>query len=248
MRAGGGRVGQERRPLFDGCAEHLAAFRIRRQVVPGVLDPERHVPRFVHAGAAHDVRGHRVRRVSLDERQVLEERALAQDGQQERCLREVLLLEERTQRRLRLRRRVLQTSAVGQRPLRERLDVARLVDDLRGQEHHDLGEPRVDPRDELRRDVERRVLVLGEVGHDLAHRTLHVDGQLRQVRPRDVARGVPLGPGRLLVERRDVVRPHAVELVHREREPRRRPPPPPRRAGRTRSRDPRRRGSAPPCP
>ena len=113
------------------------------------------------------------------------------------------------------------STAARQRALRERLDVAGLVHDLRRQEQHDLGEVRMDARDELRGDVERRVFVLGEVGHDLADRALDVGRQHGQLIPRDVGRRVPLLRGRLVVEGRDVLRPHAVALQLGVREGRR---------------------------
>ena len=113
--------------LLDRVAQHLGPIRIGGQVVPGVLDAEGDVAGLVDPGPAHDVRGDGVGRVPLDEREVLQERALAEDGQQERCLGEVLLLEQRPQRLLRDRRRALEPAAVRERALRERLDVARLV-------------------------------------------------------------------------------------------------------------------------
>ena len=54
--------------MFHRPAQLVAPIRVGGQVVPGVLDAERDVPRLVHPGAAHDVGGHRVGRVPLDER------------------------------------------------------------------------------------------------------------------------------------------------------------------------------------
>jgi hypothetical protein len=56
------------------------------------------VARLVRARAASQVRGDPVGRVHLDEAQEIQESPLAQDGQQERCLREVLELQEREKR------------------------------------------------------------------------------------------------------------------------------------------------------
>ena len=70
-------------------------------------------------------------------------------------------------------------AAAGARALHEDVDVARLVGELRGEEHRDLGVGGVDARQEARRHVERRQLVLGEEGHHLTDGALERGGQRR---------------------------------------------------------------------
>ena len=64
-RAGGLR--QERGPLFHRPAQLVAPVRVGGQVVPGVFDAERDMPRLVRPGPAHDVGGHGIGRIPLHE-------------------------------------------------------------------------------------------------------------------------------------------------------------------------------------
>ena len=81
VRRGAGGLRQERRPLLDGAPELVGAVGVPGQIVPGVLHAERHVARFIDPSPTHDVGGHGVRRVSLHEREIVQERTLAEDGQ-----------------------------------------------------------------------------------------------------------------------------------------------------------------------
>ena len=209
---GGGRLGEERRSPLHGATQELPALRVGGHEVPRVLHPEGDVASLVDPGPPNDVRRHRIRCETLDEGKVLEEGPLAQHAQEERGLREVLLFEQRHQRALRERRRVPEPTTACQRAFREGLDVPSLVRHLRREEHHHLGEMRVDPRDEPRGHVQRRVLVLGEVRHDLADGPLEMLGERGEVVPRDVGGRVPLLCGGLVVEGGDARGPDPVAL------------------------------------
>ena len=56
--------------------------------------------------------------------------------------------------------------------------MARLVGHLDGEELHDLAEVRVDAGQEARRDHQRGLLVLDQVGHHLHDRVLDLVGQV----------------------------------------------------------------------
>ena len=94
--------------------------------------------------------------------------------------------------------------------------MACLVRELRGQEHRHLGIGRMDARQEARRHVERRELVLGQEAHHLRHRVLEQRRQTADLLPGNVA-GVPLRADGLVVELGDLLRSDAVALDESER-------------------------------
>jgi hypothetical protein len=186
------------------------------QSVAHVAEAEVDVARLVVARAARQLRRGLVGRMVFDEAQQVEERPLPQHRKQEGGLGEVLELEERQQRARRRDRRDAEVPARHTGALQEDVDVASLVGELRRQEHRHLGVGRMDPRQEARRHVERRQLVLGEERHDLPHRPFEGLGQRAHLLPGDVASGVPLRRHGLVVEGTDLGRCDVIALEERK--------------------------------
>ena len=79
----------------------------------------------------------------------------------------------------------------------EHLDVPRLVGGLDGQQLHHLAEVRVQLAEQPRRDDQRRLLVLDQVGHELHDGALDLVGQRRAAAVQSTAvAGIPLAGGR----------------------------------------------------
>ena len=125
-------------------ARSFLGFALRKCARVG--DAEVGVARLVDPRAAHDLARRRVGRVLLYEPEQVDERALAEDRQQEARRREILLLDERLERAHPRRRRIAEAAAVGERALGEGLVVPRLLGALLGEEEDDLDEVRVNAR------------------------------------------------------------------------------------------------------
>lgn len=159
------------------------------------------------------------------EAEQVEERAFAEHVKQERGLVEVVLLDQPLDRRLRAGVGPHEADLVEEQAFGERLDVSRLVDDLRGEEEGRLDVGGMDSRHELSRHVPGRELLLD---HPREHRAQRELERLRDAAPQlpgDLGARVPLARLGLLVEPLDSVGPDELALEHAElvagqREPR----------------------------
>ena len=115
------------------------------------------------------------------------------------------------------RRKGIAACAARQSALREHLDVPGLVVHVAREPLQDLGIARIHLGQEPGRHVERGVLVLGDVGHDLGDRRLDMIRQPGGRLPGDVGRAHPIASGWRARRATSCGSPQAVALVEAPR-------------------------------